>query len=93
MTQPPLGQCDTSSTFEIKDPTTEDIPQTEPSLSRGGTYNLRPNPNPNNSKLYRYCCVQNFFDAPFRVLLSFCKFLPEHHSFYFLFFGANPYKH
>ena len=54
MTQPPLGQSDTPSTFEINDPTTEDIPQTEPSHSRGGKYNLRPNPNPNYSELYRY---------------------------------------
>ena len=54
MSQPPLGQTDTPSTFEINDPTTEDIPQTEPSHSRGGKYNLRPNPNPNYSKLYRY---------------------------------------
>ena len=54
MTQPPLGQSDTPSTFEINDPTTEDIPQTQPSHSRGGTYNLRPNPNPNYSEKYRY---------------------------------------
>ena len=54
MTQPPSGQRNTPSTFEINDPTTEDIPQTEPSHSRGGTYNLRPNPNPNYSELYRY---------------------------------------
>ena len=54
MTQPPLGQSDTPSTFEINDPTTEDIPQTEPSHSRGGTYNLHPNPNPNYSEFYRY---------------------------------------
>ena len=36
MKQPPLGLSDTPSLFEINDPTTEDIPQTEPSLSRGG---------------------------------------------------------
>ena len=54
MTQPPLGQSDTLSTFEINDPTTEDIPQTEPSHSRGGKYNLRPSHNPNYSELYRY---------------------------------------
>ena len=54
MTQPPIGQSDTPSKFEINDPTTEDIPQAEPSHSRGGTYNLRPNPNPNYSELYRY---------------------------------------
>ena len=93
MTQPPLGQSDTPSTFEINDSTTEDILQTEPSHSRGGTYNLRPNPNPNYSELYRYWCVQNFIDAPFRVLLSICNILNAHHSFSFLFFGANPYKH
>ena len=54
MTQPPLGQSDAPSTFAINDPTTEDIPQTQPSQSIGGTYNLRPNPNPNYSKKYRY---------------------------------------
>ena len=54
MTQPPLGQSDTPSTFEINDPTTEDIPQTQPGHSRGGPYNLRPNPNPNYSEIYRY---------------------------------------
>ena len=54
MTQPPLGQSDTPSTFEIKDPATENTPRTEPSHSRGGTYNLRPNPNPKYSEIYRY---------------------------------------
>ena len=33
--------------LEINDPTTENIPKNEPSQSRGGKYNLRPNPNPN----------------------------------------------
>ena len=68
MTQPPLGQSDTPSTFEINDPTTEDIPQTQPSHSRGGTYNLRPNPNANYSEIYRYRCLQNFNSAPLCVL-------------------------
>ena len=54
MTQPPLGQSDNPSTLEINDPTTENIQQTEPRHSRGGKYNLRPNPNPNYSKIYRY---------------------------------------
>ena len=54
MTQPPLGQSDTPSTFEINDPNTEDIPQTEPSHFRGGKYNLRPIPNPNYSEIYRH---------------------------------------
>ena len=53
-TQSPLGQRNTPSTFEVNDPTTEDIPQTEPSHSRGGTLNLRPNSNPNYLELYRY---------------------------------------
>ena len=39
MTQPPLEQSDTPSTFEINDTTTEDIPQTEPSCSKGDRYN------------------------------------------------------
>ena len=54
ITQPPLGHSDTPSPFGINDPTIEDIPQTEPSHSRGGKYNLRPNPNPNYSEIYRY---------------------------------------
>ena len=47
MTQPPLEQSDTPSTLEINNPTTENTPQTEPSHSRGGKYNLRPSLNPN----------------------------------------------
>ena len=54
MTQPPLVHSENPSTFEINDPTTENIPRTEPSHSRGGKYNLRPNPNPNYSEIYRY---------------------------------------
>ena len=54
MPQPPSWQSDTPSTLEFNDPTTENIPQIEPSHSRGGKYNLRPNPNPNYSELYRY---------------------------------------
>ena len=54
MTQPALGQSDTPSTFEINNPNTDDIPQTEHSHSRGGKYNLRTNPNPNYSELYRF---------------------------------------
>ena len=54
MTQPPLGQSDNPSTFEINDPIIEIIPQTEPNHSRGGRYNLRPNPNPNYSEIDRY---------------------------------------
>ena len=54
MPQPPLEQSDTPATFEINDPITKNTPQTEPSHSRGGRYNLRPNPHPNYSELYRY---------------------------------------
>ena len=52
--QPPPTHNDTSSTLEINDPTTDNIPQTEPNHSRGGKYNLRPNRNPNYSEIYRY---------------------------------------
>ena len=52
--QPLSTQNDTPSTFEIIDPIKENIPQTEPSHSRGGNYNLRPNPSPNYSEKYRY---------------------------------------
>ena len=54
ITQPPSRQNDTPSTLEINDPIIENRPQTEPSHSRGGKYNLRPNPNPNYLELYRY---------------------------------------
>ena len=54
MPQPPLRLSDTPSTLEINDPTTENIPQNEPSHPRGGKYNLRPNPNPNYSEVYSY---------------------------------------
>ena len=52
--QPSLVYSDTPSTLEINDFITETIPQNEPTHSRGGRYNLRPNPNPNYSEIYRY---------------------------------------
>ena len=54
MPQPPSNQSDTPAAPDTNDPTTENIPQNEPSHSRGGRYNLRPNPNPNYSEIYRY---------------------------------------
>ena len=54
MPQPPSKQSDNPSMLVINDPTTENIPQNEPSHSRSGKYNLRPNPNPNCSEIYRY---------------------------------------
>ena len=54
MPQPPLRQSNAPSTIEINDPTSEIFAQKEPSHSRGGKYNLRPNPNPNYSEIYRY---------------------------------------
>ena len=53
MPKPPSRRSDNPSTLDINDPTTENFPQNEPSHSRGGKYNLRPNPNPNYSELYR----------------------------------------
>ena len=52
--QPPSRQSDNPSMLETNNPTTENIPRIEPSHSRGGKYNLRPNPNPNYLELYRY---------------------------------------
>ena len=52
--QPTLKQSDTPTAPDINNSTTEKIPQNEPSHPRGGKYNLRPNPNPNYSELYRY---------------------------------------
>ena len=54
MPQSPSRYNDTPPTVEINDPATENIPQNEPSHSRGGNYNLRPSPNPNYSEIYRH---------------------------------------
>ena len=87
--KPPSMQSDTSSTLDSNNPTAENIPKKESDYSRGGKYNLRPNPNPNHSEIYRYYCVQNFILAPFvchfySLILSFahtsltsCLFLFE----------------
>ena len=52
--QPPSRQSVTPSTIEINNLTTKNVPRNEPSLSRGGRYNLRLNPNPKYSETYRY---------------------------------------
>ena len=54
VTQPPITEGDTSSMRDINNPTDENIPKKEYNSSRGGKYNLRPNPNPNYSEIYRY---------------------------------------
>ena len=54
MTQPPSRQSDTPATLEINDPATKNIPKKVPGHSRGGKYNLGPNPNRNYSIIYRY---------------------------------------
>ena len=54
VTQPPLTKSDTSSTLDSKNATAENLPENESNNSRGGKYNLRPNPNPNYSEIYRY---------------------------------------
>ena len=54
VTQPPSTQSDTSSTLDGNNPTAEKIPIKESNHSRGGKYNLRPNPNANYSEIYRY---------------------------------------
>ena len=54
VTQPPLMESDTSSTLDSYNPTAENIPKKESNYSRGGKDNLRPNPNPNYSEIYRY---------------------------------------
>ena len=54
MPKPPSRQNDNPSTLESDDPTTETIPQNEPSHSRGGKYNLRAIPNPKYSEIHRY---------------------------------------
>ena len=54
VTQPPSTQIDTPSTLDSKNPTAEKIPKKESNYSKGGKYNLRPNPNPIYSKIDRY---------------------------------------
>ena len=54
VTQPPSIQNDTFSTLDSNNLTAENIPKKESDYSRGGKYNLRPNPNPNYSEIYRY---------------------------------------
>ena len=52
--QPPSMQSDTSSTLDSNNSTAENIPKKESDYARGGKYNLRANPNPNYSEIYRY---------------------------------------
>ena len=54
VTQPPLMESDTSSTLDSNNPTAENVPKKESDYSRGGKYNLRPNPNSNYSEIHRY---------------------------------------
>ena len=54
VTQTPLTQSDTSSTLDSNNPTAEKTPKKQSNHSRGGKYNLGPNPNPNYSEIYRY---------------------------------------
>ena len=54
VTQPPSTQSDTSSTLDSNNPTAGNIPKKESNYSRGGKYNLRLNPNPHYSEIYRY---------------------------------------
>ena len=85
MVQPPSRQSDNPSTLEINDPTTGIIPQNEPSHSRGGKYNLSPNPNPNYSEIYRYWCAQKFISAPFVCHSYLIVFFFTRTSFNFFF--------
>ena len=52
VTKPPSMQSDISSTLVRNNPTAENIPKKESDYSRGGKYNLRPNPN--YSEIYRF---------------------------------------
>ena len=54
VTQPPPMQSDISSTPDSNNPKAENIPNRESDYARSGKYNLRPNPNPNYSEIYRY---------------------------------------
>ena len=54
VTQPPSMQSDTSSLLDSNNSTAENIPKKESNYSRGGKYNLRNNPNPDYSEIYRY---------------------------------------
>ena len=70
MPQQPLRQSDTPAAPEINDPTTENIPQNEPSHSRGGKYNLHPNPNTNYSECTDIDVCKNLF-KPFSCAILF----------------------
>ena len=72
--------------IEINDPTAESIPKDEPSPSRGGKYNLRPNLVHKCSEIYRYWRVQKFIQAPFRMLFSISNFFLAHTSLNFFIF-------
>ena len=90
VTKPPSMQSDTSSTLDSNNPTADNIPKKESDCSRGGKYNLRPNPNPNYSEIYRYWCVQKFILAPF-VCLFYSLILSFAHTsliFSLYLFGA-----
>ena len=50
--QPPSKMSDPASATEINERTKDDFPQKEPSHSRVLKNNLRPNLNPNYSKIY-----------------------------------------
>ena len=54
MQHPPSRQSVPHSTIEINNPTNETSPQNELTQSRGGKSNLRPNPDPDYSEIYRY---------------------------------------
>ena len=69
MQHPPLRQIDPPSTIDITNPTTKKNPQNQLGHSRGGEYDLRPNPTPNYPEIYRHQCVQKS-----TLVLSLCQF-------------------
>ena len=99
MQHPPSRQNDSLSTIEIKDLTTENIPQNEPGNSRGCNYNLRPHPNSNYSEIYRYSFVQEFIPSLFMChlyplfFLTLLFFFSAHTSFSFYFGSKSIPKH
>ena len=91
-----IMESDTSSTLHINNPTAENIPKKESNSSRGGKYNLRPNPNLNYSEIYRYFMCAKLYSSPFlRVNLlpiSALHFLHTHHLLLFFLSFWGTYK-
>ena len=71
VTQPPSTQSDTSSTLDSNNPTAENTLKKESNYSRGGKYNLRPNPKPILLRNIQILMCVKLYSSPFRVPFLF----------------------